>query len=147
VSVPKSVAHCSKCGRIQGRREACCFGCIWPMSIVNDGLVCVSDARGRGVAVASALRRAAQLRRGTRLGRQISWTYLRRPNTQKTHASVHARPHPRSRVPNRLCKLPGRSTPGSCRVCMVDVNGAHKAACCTPAVEGSFISTDTPSVR
>ncbi|KAI8475667.1 MAG: iron only hydrogenase large subunit domain-containing protein, partial [Monoraphidium minutum] len=46
-----------------------------------------------------------------------------------------------------LCKLPGRSTPGSCRVCMVDVNGVHKPACCTPAVEGSFISTDTPSVK
>ncbi|GBF89579.1 ferredoxin [Raphidocelis subcapitata] len=46
-----------------------------------------------------------------------------------------------------LCKLPGRYTPGTCRVCMVDVNGVHKAACCTPAVEGSFVTTDTPAVR
>jgi hypothetical protein len=29
---------------------------------------------------------------------------------------------------------------------MVDVNGVHKAACCTPAVDGSYVTTDTPEV-
>ncbi len=65
--------------------------------------------------------------------------HLPQPPIPANHAQP---PNP----PTSLCKLPGRSTPGSCRVCMVDVNGVHKAACCTPAVDGSFISTDTAGV-
>lgn len=47
-----------------------------------------------------------------------------------------------------LCKHPRLpNTPGSCRVCMVEVNGVHKPACCTPVSEGAVIKTDTPEVR
>jgi predicted molibdopterin-dependent oxidoreductase YjgC len=49
--------------------------------------------------------------------------------------------------PSSLCKLPGRMTPGTCRVCIVDINGHQKAACCTPVFEGAVVRSDTPEVR
>jgi hypothetical protein len=56
-------------------------------------------------------------------------------------------PAPPPLLCRRLCKLPGKASPGLCRLCMVDVNGVHKPACCTPVVEGTFVSTDAPAVH
>lgn len=47
-----------------------------------------------------------------------------------------------------LCKHPKLpNTPGSCRVCMVEVDGRVKPACCTPAWDGAVINTDTEEVK
>ncbi len=46
-----------------------------------------------------------------------------------------------------LCKHPRLpNTPGACRVCMVDLDGRVRPACCTPAYEGAVVQTDTPEV-
>ncbi|WIA24002.1 hypothetical protein OEZ85_013628 [Tetradesmus obliquus] len=46
-----------------------------------------------------------------------------------------------------LCKHPRLpNTPGSCRVCLVEVDKRLKPACCTPAHEGAVINTDTEDV-
>lgn len=46
-----------------------------------------------------------------------------------------------------LCRHPRLpATQGTCRVCMVDLNGTLKPACCTPVTEGANINTDTPEV-
>jgi predicted molibdopterin-dependent oxidoreductase YjgC len=52
------------------------------------------------------------------------------------------------RIPT-LCYHKKLSPIGSCRVCMVDVEGAEKpmAACTTPAVEGQVVWTQTERVR
>jgi len=52
------------------------------------------------------------------------------------------------RIPT-LCYLKKMSPIGSCRMCMVEVDGADKplAACATPVAEGMNIRTDTERIR
>lgn len=49
----------------------------------------------------------------------------------------------------RLCHLGELSIPGSCRLCLVEVEGQQKlgASCVTKAVEGMVVRTDTPALR
>jgi iron-only hydrogenase group A len=48
-----------------------------------------------------------------------------------------------------LCHLPGVTSPGSCRVCLVEVEGARtlQPACVTPATEGMKVHTHSKRVR
>jgi len=48
-----------------------------------------------------------------------------------------------------LCHLPGITSPGSCRVCLVEIEGARtlQPACVTPATEGMKVHTLTKRVR
>ncbi|ADW18216.1 NAD(P)-dependent nickel-iron dehydrogenase diaphorase component subunit HoxU [Desulfobulbus propionicus DSM 2032] len=47
-----------------------------------------------------------------------------------------------------LCALEGLSTPGSCRLCMVQINGSDKlhAACVTPIQEGMVVTTQSDKI-
>lgn len=56
------------------------------------------------------------------------------------HLGIHV-PH--------LCYHPLLKSTGSCRMCVVEVEGARGllAACTTPATEGMVVSTDTPALR
>lgn len=48
-----------------------------------------------------------------------------------------------------LCYLKGINQPGSCRICVVEVQGAKTlmASCTTPVAEGMVVKTNTPAVR
>jgi NADP-reducing hydrogenase subunit HndD len=48
-----------------------------------------------------------------------------------------------------LCHMPGVSSPGSCRVCLVEIEGARtlQPACVTPVAEGMSVYTHTKRVR
>lgn len=48
-----------------------------------------------------------------------------------------------------LCYLEGVSSPGSCRVCLVEIAGARtlQPACATPVAEGMSVKTHTKAVR
>ena len=48
-----------------------------------------------------------------------------------------------------LCHLPGVTSPGSCRVCLVEIEGARtlQPACVTPVTEGMKVHTSTKRVR
>ena len=48
-----------------------------------------------------------------------------------------------------LCYLKGSHTIGSCRICVVEVEGARtlQASCITPATEGMVVKTNTDKVR
>ena len=45
-----------------------------------------------------------------------------------------------------LCHHPDLTPSGSCRLCMVDVNGRSDVACRVPAEDGQTVSTETPEV-
>jgi bidirectional [NiFe] hydrogenase diaphorase subunit len=49
----------------------------------------------------------------------------------------------------RLCHIGVLSSPGACRLCLVEVEGQQKlrASCITPATEGMVVRTDTPALR
>jgi bidirectional [NiFe] hydrogenase diaphorase subunit len=49
----------------------------------------------------------------------------------------------------RLCHIGALSSPGACRLCLVEVEGQPKlrASCITPAEEGMVIRSETPSLR
>ena len=48
-----------------------------------------------------------------------------------------------------LCYHPGLPSDGSCKLCLIEVEGREDfpLACVTPATEGMVIYTDTPKVR
>ncbi len=46
----------------------------------------------------------------------------------------------------RLCAHPELKPGGSCRVCMVKVNGRAQAACTQPVTEGAIVENDTPEL-
>lgn len=52
------------------------------------------------------------------------------------------------RIP-RLCHIGGLSSPGACRLCLVEIEGRQKlsASCITPVSEGMVVRTDTPALR
>lgn len=52
------------------------------------------------------------------------------------------------RIPT-LCHLPGVHSPGACRVCLVEVEGARTlvASCVSPALEGMRVRTNSPRAR
>jgi [NiFe] hydrogenase diaphorase moiety small subunit len=47
----------------------------------------------------------------------------------------------------RLCWMKGLTPAGSCRVCMVRVNGRVQAACTQPVTPGMFVENDTDELR
>jgi len=47
----------------------------------------------------------------------------------------------------RLCFMKGLSSSGSCRVCVVRVNGRVQAACTQPAAAGQIVENDTEELR
>jgi [NiFe] hydrogenase diaphorase moiety small subunit len=46
-----------------------------------------------------------------------------------------------------LCAMKGISPHGSCRVCLVNVNGRPQAACIQPAVPGAVVENDTEQLQ
>ncbi|MDX9980669.1 MAG: 2Fe-2S iron-sulfur cluster-binding protein, partial [Lentisphaeria bacterium] len=48
-----------------------------------------------------------------------------------------------------LCQFPGVSSPGSCRVCLVEVQGARtlQPSCVTAVAEGMVVRTNTKTAR
>ena len=62
-------------------------------------------------------------------------------------ASVLAAVRAAGREVPTLCFDPRLSAAGSCRTCLVAVDGAIVAACTTPALDGSSVRTDDPAVR
>jgi [NiFe] hydrogenase diaphorase moiety small subunit len=47
----------------------------------------------------------------------------------------------------RLCDTEGLRHQGGCRVCSVNLNGRHVAACCHPAEEGAVVQNDTETIN
>ena len=49
----------------------------------------------------------------------------------------------------RLCHIGALSSPGACRLCLVEVEGQQKpaASCITKAAEGMVVRTETPTLR
>jgi bidirectional [NiFe] hydrogenase diaphorase subunit len=49
----------------------------------------------------------------------------------------------------RLCHIGALSSPGACRLCLVEIEGQQRprASCITKAVEGMVVRTDTPALR
>ena len=57
-------------------------------------------------------------------------------------------PAPPTRQIPTLCTHPRLpTTPGTCRLCLVEAGGGLKPACATPAWDGLQVQTDTPRVR
>ena len=46
-----------------------------------------------------------------------------------------------------LCHKPGVTPHGSCRLCMVEINGRSASACTQPAASGQQVSSNTPALN